>query len=593
MTMRLRSPSRGARATKGVPLGHFARALGMVALWSLWLLGSRVQAQSLRVQARGAARRGVHLRVDATQTLLQALPHLNYYGGRVLPQVQAYAVFWGPNVDVMVRSGIGGFYSTFTASAMFDWLTEYNTTITSVNGQPGTNQTIGHGSYAGAITITPGHTSTQLSDADIQAELLAQISAHVLPAPTANTVFMIHFPPGVHISLDGAPSCATGGFCAYHNTIARAPQNVLYGVIPDESPGSGCDVGCGTNPSMFNNLTSVSSHELIEAVTDPEVGLASGIGPPTAPLAWYDETYGEIGDICNGDSGALGGYLVQKEWSNLNGRCQITGPVLNTATPTRTPTLTLSPTATPTVSSTATFTATWDPSGPTWTPSATPTTTSTPNNTSTPTASPSATAAATVGRDCTNGAPNNPCIPGGGRVLTDCNIEWLVAPVPPLNRSGIPKNTLVCTDGDPTCDFDSDPNNHSCTFHVALCINDADARFIPTCGPLDIVSFEVRQPPLSSLKAADIANRAVLEQQAGDPVNGFGVDVMHHGTVASFGSPNSTRDLCSGALDIVVPRRSLRRGRFGSGFATLKVRTVSSDRQVDTDVLHLRCRGAS
>ena len=75
----------------------------------------------------------------------------------------------------------------------------------------------------------------------------------------------------------------------------------------------------------FNNQTSVASHELIESVTDPEVGLATVAGPP---LAWYDNTNGEIGDICNAQQGTIVGsdsltYVVQKQWSNALGGCTV------------------------------------------------------------------------------------------------------------------------------------------------------------------------------------------------------------------------------------------------------------------------------
>jgi hypothetical protein len=89
------------------------------------------------------------------------------------------------------------------------------------------------------------------------------------------------------------------------------------------SSGSGCDRGCG-NGSAFGNQTSVASHEMIEAVTDAAVGLATTYGPP---LAWYDATNGEIGDICNAQQGTVTGgngttYTVQKEWSNQSGTCK-------------------------------------------------------------------------------------------------------------------------------------------------------------------------------------------------------------------------------------------------------------------------------
>jgi len=47
-----------------------------------------------------------------------------------------------------------------------------------------------------------------------------------------------------------------------------------------------------------------------------------------SPLAWYNKTYGEIGDICNAQQGTVVGtdgvtYTVQKEWSNSKSVCRI------------------------------------------------------------------------------------------------------------------------------------------------------------------------------------------------------------------------------------------------------------------------------
>jgi hypothetical protein len=92
---------------------------------------------------------------------------------------------------------------------------------------------------------------------------------------------------------------------------------VYYGVIPDQ--GGGCTTGCGPSP-ISDGLTVVTSHELIEAVTDPGIGLAKTDGPP---LGWYNKTNGEIGDICAGpgDSTTIAGYAVQLEWSNARNAC--------------------------------------------------------------------------------------------------------------------------------------------------------------------------------------------------------------------------------------------------------------------------------
>jgi hypothetical protein len=255
--------------------------------------------------------------------LAAASAHLNYYGGKVISNVKVVVVDWGPNTNSTVKSGIAGFYSAVTNSSYFDWLSEYNTTgLNGQDGLPGSNQTIGRGSLLGQVTITPANTSTSLTDAAIQTELAAQIRAGKLAQPTPDTIYMVDFPRGTTITQGGAQSCQAGGFCAYHGTMTINGASVPYGVIPDMSPGSGCDSGCGTS-TMFNNVTSVSSHELVEAVTDMEVGIGTTV---SRPLAWYDTTNGEIGDICNAEQATLGGYTVQKQWSNRQGACVVSGP---------------------------------------------------------------------------------------------------------------------------------------------------------------------------------------------------------------------------------------------------------------------------
>ena len=227
---------------------------------------------------------------------------LVYYGGPVLSKVKVFTVFWNNNVQF--QSQLNAFYTAVTNSAYFDWLSEYNTPT----------QTIGRGSFIGSLVDPTPPASTALTNVDIQTELGKLIDAGKVPAPTADTLYMVHFPPGVSIDLDGSGSCVV--FCAYHNTFVHNGVNIYYGVMPDQ--GGSCAGGCGGDPSLFNNLTSVSSHELIETVTDAAVGLATTVGPP---LAWYDQTNGEIGDICNAQQGSVAGYVVQTEWSNKANAC--------------------------------------------------------------------------------------------------------------------------------------------------------------------------------------------------------------------------------------------------------------------------------
>jgi hypothetical protein len=187
---------------------------------------------------------------------------------------------------------------------LFDMLSQYSA--------------IGRGS--GVAGFVDNRTTTRVSDAAIHTELNRLFTAGSLPAPTANNYYPVHFPAGVTVTApDGSQSCVV--FCAYHGTYVRNGVNVNYGVIPDQ--GGGCAGGCGGNAQRVNNMDSVASHELIEAVTDPAVGLATVFGPP---LAWYDMTNGEIGDICNGQQGTtVGGdgvtYTIQLEFSNAANNC--------------------------------------------------------------------------------------------------------------------------------------------------------------------------------------------------------------------------------------------------------------------------------
>jgi hypothetical protein len=236
---------------------------------------------------------------------------LHYYGGPILEHPKVVAVSWGA-VDPQTAAHAGDFYSALLGSAAFSWLTEYDTKT----------QKIGSGSFAKAVRLTPSTRSKNLTDAQIEKELAAQIKKRALPAPDADTVYMIHFAPGIHIDLDGSGSCESGGFCGYHNAFKSAGKRIAYAVLPDMGTGSGCDLGCGSG-TAFDRVTAVASHELTEATTDPEVGLATGLA---APLAWYDPNGGEIGDLCAGETGRVRGYLVQKEWSNSAKACILIAP---------------------------------------------------------------------------------------------------------------------------------------------------------------------------------------------------------------------------------------------------------------------------
>jgi hypothetical protein len=262
-----------------------------------------------------------HARADAAPATAGLVPHLDYHGGSVLASVKPIAVMWGPNVNGTVRDTMGSFYSAAVNNVYMDWLDEYDTPL----------QAIGRGTGGGTFTITPSITSASITDDQIQAELAAQINAGVLPRPDSNTIYMVSFPSGMGITAGGDSSCDQ--FCAYHNNgtvpaechfrricipsgpcewvkTCTPPAPFVYAVLPDLGD-SGCVSGCGAS-TQINNQTSAASHELIEAVTDPNLD------------AWFDSSTGnEIGDICNQMQAKLPGtsYVVQREWSNKLKAC--------------------------------------------------------------------------------------------------------------------------------------------------------------------------------------------------------------------------------------------------------------------------------
>jgi hypothetical protein len=257
--------------------------------------------------------------------------HLSYFGGPIISNVQVIQVLYGSGsynsqVAGTTSPTMGNFFADITSTGLITLLQQYNTNISG-----GTGQVFGNGTFAGLFQIVPssGNNGSTITDTQIQSELLAQINAGHLPSPVLdaqgnpNTLYMIYFPPGKTISQGGSNSCQAGGFCAYHGTTSSTlnSKHVLYGVLPDMQAGSGCSTGCGTS-TVFGNYTSVTSHELTEAMTDADVGIATTFA---APLAWYDMTNGEIGDICNAQQGSYTAngttYTIQLEFSNSANNC--------------------------------------------------------------------------------------------------------------------------------------------------------------------------------------------------------------------------------------------------------------------------------
>jgi hypothetical protein len=221
-------------------------------------------------------------------------PLLTYRNGPLLTGVEVFSIFWGKawqsSANVALSDQLNSFFDFILTSSLIDQLGEYSV--------PG--KTIGHGKRIGSLNLTDSEPGKSVDDPTIQTTLQSAIDAATLPAPTANTLYFFFLPPGTQVTMSGAASCKD--FCGYHEAT---PNNVFYAIMP--YPGcTGCQGGLATLAA----LTSTSSHELCEAITDPMPG-----------QGWYDDTHGEIGDICAWQTKQLGDYTVQVEWSNAANSC--------------------------------------------------------------------------------------------------------------------------------------------------------------------------------------------------------------------------------------------------------------------------------
>ena len=227
---------------------------------------------------------------------------MTYNNGVLLQSVEVYAVYWGPNVNPEVVAGLPGFFQALTGSPLMTSINEYNTG----------SYVIGSDSFKGAVTDTDAPmpaAGANLQDADIRAEIGRLIDTGKLPANNGKNLYMMYFPAGVTIDQGGGQvSCAV--FCGYHNVFTRNGTNAYYAIMPDHYS-NGCDMYCGPETAHLDNLYRTSSHELVEAITDPDVG-----------TGYYDQTWAEVGDICASWDGTTAGYKVQTMWSQAVIACR-------------------------------------------------------------------------------------------------------------------------------------------------------------------------------------------------------------------------------------------------------------------------------
>ena len=224
---------------------------------------------------------------------------VTFQGGPLLTKVETQAVFlgsdWQTNATLHAQTAqFNQFLTTIVSGAYMDMLT---------NAGYG----VGRGtSTAGAIDKLALSKTNGITDTAIRSDIQALIKANLVQAPDANRLYVVYVEPGVAVYSGGSSSI--NDFLGYHDafagkTAANKPINIRYAVLPypDGPNPTANSQGFANN---FQELTVVTSHEIAEAVTDPDVGITKA--------SWYDDDLnGEIGDLTD-LTAPLNGYLVQQ-----------------------------------------------------------------------------------------------------------------------------------------------------------------------------------------------------------------------------------------------------------------------------------------
>jgi hypothetical protein len=260
--------------------GH---SLGM---WRRW----QEKSASLSRRPKGKKKTPRRLSVDARLETLEPreLLTVTYNGGALLTNVQAQAVYlgsaWNTNASLQSQTTqTDQFLSTLTSGAYMNMLSGYN---------------VGTGTDTkGVVDGVNLASNSTLNDSTIQFDLAGLINSGKVQAPNANNLYMVYVEPSIVVKLGSASSKTY--FLGYHGAFNDNGTDIHYAVMP--YPGSpNPSPGSQGFASTFDELTAVSSHELAEAVTDPNVNYKT--------LGWYDyQLNGEIADLANGQTSTISG----------------------------------------------------------------------------------------------------------------------------------------------------------------------------------------------------------------------------------------------------------------------------------------------
>jgi hypothetical protein len=237
------------------------------------------------------------------------------HGGPVIANAGFWALYWNSSVanatQTSINQATGTKYATLQAQ-MDAFLTSFGNDAP-YSQLPGDDFSIVQ-QYGATISSTVTnfnfgyHVASERAKASISDSGIRNFIAGLFNSGrvnvSSNIIYGVYLPSGMKVTMSGGASCST--FCGYHGHFNYGGFDIRYAVFPYLD----CNACRLSNLTVADMMTIVASHEIREAVTDPQLN------------AWYDNSGYEADDKCawhNLYRMAEGGFVVQPEFSNGGG----------------------------------------------------------------------------------------------------------------------------------------------------------------------------------------------------------------------------------------------------------------------------------
>jgi hypothetical protein len=237
------------------------------------------------------------------------------HGGRVMPSVHLYAIYWGAGFSATTQS----LYTSFLTGIG-------GTPYAAINEQylrGDASAIIYKASFVDTVNVIPA----SVIDADIRAEIDRTIAANSLPYD-ANGIYFVFTPKTTKVCAGASCSCTD--FCGYHLAY-KDPlgRPVVYSSVPSAAacPGS-CGIFALDADAPNGNVeadegVSVIAHELMEAQSDAyqDGWYDSSVPSPKENADKCAYKYGVAPGIKTNQTWGGKSWLVQQNWSNAITAC--------------------------------------------------------------------------------------------------------------------------------------------------------------------------------------------------------------------------------------------------------------------------------